>query len=283
MFEHSKKFKHKEQSIVLLLDDILFSLDDKGDEDFVIDTIFDKNINKTLYFVASFVNYNEFKKNYPKAKISAFWHSLFINNKIDLSKHKKYQLKTNDSIYTLSYNLKNEISVSFKLLSQLKNKQIDHQPIDININKFIQIVSPAEKAQKARLEKNYKISGIAFFWFLLAVSIYIYIDNDKKQEFDTTSKILILKTKISAAENKIISQNQKIYAANKTVVANIKSLLFLQFKSIQLIGEITLKDQSFKIKSTADLELLHSFVGKYKEYKLTRHPEALPTLGIHND
>lgn len=216
MFEHGKIFKHKKQSVVLIYDRIILSIDDKGDEEFVFAIIKDDNIEKTLYFVVSFESYTDFKINYQKAKIVGFWHSLFINNKINLAKHNNYQLKTDESIYTLVYHQK-EINISFQLLSQL-SEPLDYVDIDTNLDKYSVVISPADKAKKQRLEKLQTLSLIVLFWFVVLTSLYFYIDENNQAGVKLNAQIISTNQQISLIDKKIEQQHKKVYKLNKHTI-----------------------------------------------------------------
>jgi hypothetical protein len=278
MLKHGVIFTHNKQEIVLLLDRVTLSLDDKHDDEFIFATINDNHIDKTLYFVISNDSYVEFKKQYPKVKLAGFWHSLFANGKINLTVT-EHCLISDELVYNLLLK-DDELSTSF-IISQDENLSSN---IDTNssLSKFDELISPADKVKKQKLERTIKLFAMSIFWLLIVISLYFYTIQKDNEILLITQKISDTKQKIAIADNQIIQQKKSIYKPSKAIKNNIEKLLFLRFKDIILTGEVNLND-NIKVESNSDIELLKALTQQNTKYTLKRHAEALPTLEFNHE
>lgn len=276
ILEHGKVFMRDKQQIVLLFDRVILSIDDKNNDEFVFATIQDKNINETVYFVCSLDSYNEAKKVHNKVLFAGFWHSLFINNKIDLSSEGDHHLITNELAYSLCYN-DGDIDTSFTLVSEIGAEVVSN--IDTKLNQFDALISPQDKIHAQRLKNNITIYSILVFWLLIGTGSYYYISHKESKHKDIKQEISAVKKRLSVLNHTIIIQKQDVYTIDASIQAKIKTLAFLRFKNIDLLGDVNTK-KTINIKSSTHLEILQGFSKQYSQYQIKRHAEALPTLEV---
>lgn len=281
--KHGVVFTNNKQKIVLLLDRIILSVDEKLDNEFIFanieyKSVGYKNIDKTLYFCASFDNYTRFKKKYKKTNISGFWHSLFINNKINLAENKEINISTDDVVYSLQYD-QNSIETNFTLIGD--NDQIVSTTIDDDLVEFIQIISPAEKIKKARLIRNITIIAIVSTWVIGFVAYKqggkIQDDIIKQEE----QKILKLKNNIDLLDKQLTRARENIITKVPIVIKNLQHLLTLQFNNINVFGKTNLTD--IKLNSNTDIATLQSFTQKYPYFKIKEQIEKPTKIGVDNE
>ena len=277
MLKHGELFTYNKQQAILLLDKIILSLDDKEDNEFVFTTVQDNNIDRPLYFVVSNANYAKFKKEYPKATLFGFWHSLFLNDKIDLTLENHY-LVTDGPTYHLRFK-EGELSTAF----DISQREEIESNIDTNLSKFEALISQADKSKKQRLQSKIKLA-ISALSAVIVISVF-YLTNIQKESraLMLVQEISTIKQEIAIQEDRIIKLKKAVYKPNPMAKNNLKSLLFLRFKNIDLIGDIDSLNGAVKIKSSSDVSLLAEFTAQYPQYKFKRHAEALPTLEFSHE
>ena len=279
MLKHGEIFTHKKHKVVLLLDRVVLSIDDKNDDEFVFTTIKDNKINQVLYFVISSSSYIKFKEQYPKAMLAGFWHSLFVNNKINLSASIDHYLIADELVYQLHID-GGELSTSFVIAEAEDEGVISN--IDTDLSKFELLISPADKVKKQRLRRKIKLSVSGLFWLLIVIGLYAYNIQKNAKASTEEQQIASIKQQISLQDHQIIKQEKSIFKLNKTIKKSIDSLLFLRFKSVGLAGEVDLA-RAIEVKSNSDIAFLEAFTKEYKQYTLTRHAEALPSLRFNHE
>lgn len=276
IIKHNQVFTHDKRQVILLFDRVLLSIDDINNDEFVFATMQDKNSKQTLYFVCKLDVYNQAKNTHKQVLLAGFWHSLFVNDKIDLTNDGIHHLITEELAYLLDYT-DGDIESSFTVVSEI-NADITSN-INTEIDHFEVLISPQDKIKAIKLKRNITIYSIVVFWALIGVFGYYYsIYQDSKQQ-ETVSQINTFKKDAAVLGHKIIKQKQDVYAFDESLKSKIKALSFLRFKNISLLGDINL-NQVITIKSNTDLSLLQSFVKKYPQYDLKRHAEALPTIEV---
>jgi hypothetical protein len=274
MIKHNTIFTHKKQPVVLFLDRVIFSIDNKLEDEFVFATITDSSIQRTLYFCANFENYQRFKTQHKKTKIAGFWHTLFANNKINLSNTPVLDIVIDDVIYSLSYNSnKATITTDFGLITDKNTHNV--VSVDATFDEIITLISPVEKIKRKKLIKNIIVASVISIW-TIAVIVYFYVLNSQDQKLKENKQLISqLKNNISLVDKQITKAKQNVIKHNPKTKKNLENLFILGTNGIDIVGKTKLNDIS--LNTNANIKVLKGFIKEYPRFSIQEQIEK-PTL-----
>jgi hypothetical protein len=274
MIKHNTIFTHKKQPVVLFLDRVIFSIDNKLEDEFVFATITDSSIQRTLYFCANFENYQRFKTQHKKTKIAGFWHTLFANNKINLSNTPVLDIVIDDVIYSLSYNSnKATITTDFGLITDKNTHNV--VSVDATFDEIITLISPVEKIKRKKLIKNIIVASVISIWTIAAI-VYFYVLNSQDQKLKENKQLISqLKNNISLVDKQITKSKQNVIKHNPKTKKNLENLFILGTNGIDIVGKTKLNDIS--LNSNANIKVLKGFIKEYPRFSIQEQIEK-PTL-----
>ncbi len=258
--KHGRVFEQNDIKTLLVLDRVIYSLDDRSMEEIVFATMDFKALGKTLYFVVGGQNYEKLKRENPKVQLSGFWHSMFVNNKID-PEQTSHVIISDEVLYKLTMT-EHSISTSFEIDANTSIKS----NVDSDLVIFEKLQSQFDKAKESKKNSTIK-NAIIPISALICVSIGYFAYQSVTEQLIGygVEKQKIIKS-LERTKNNWEEKKKLTYKKDSHAKVNLRALLLPQFEGVKLSGSIGLKNQDITMSTRSSLFLVHGFMRKYKQY-----------------